>query len=80
MWRRYSELLREIRKGRIKDVLFFDHEHTLLDETEYTPVEGPCLVVYQDGHVAQAYIPPYDVRIQCAFELCSPLSCARLCS
>jgi hypothetical protein len=29
-------------------------------------VEGPCLVEYRDGRLAQAYIPPHDVRIQCA--------------
>ncbi len=55
-----------MRLGQIKNVLFFDHEHLTFDEEEWTPVEGPCLVEYRDGRLAQAYIPPHDVRIQCA--------------
>jgi len=43
-----------VRLGKIKNVLFFDHEHLTFDEEEWTPVEGPCLVEYR------------DVRIQCA--------------
>lgn len=29
-------------------------------------LEGPCLVVYKDGHVAQGYVPENDFR--CAAE------------
>ncbi|KAK9823015.1 hypothetical protein WJX81_007049 [Elliptochloris bilobata] len=65
---KYGELLREIRQGRVRDVLFFDNDHLMENEEDFTPVEGPCLVLFRDGHVEQAYIPPYDVRMQCAME------------
>ena len=66
--RRYGELLREIRQENIANILFFDTDHFAeLDTPDgWTPIEGACLVVFKDGHLEQAYIPPQDVRMQCA--------------
>ena len=73
--RRYGELLREIRQENITNILFFDTDHLadLDHEEDWTPIEGACLVVFKDGHLEQAYVPPQDVRMQCALRLSPPL-------
>lgn len=72
--RRYGELLREIRQENITNILFFDTDQysELHAEDGWTAVEGACLVVFKDGHLEQAYIPPQDVRMQCASRFMVP--------
>lgn len=57
----YTQLLREIRTDKVDQLLFF----TMRD---LEGVEGPCLVVYRDGSVAQSHVPPHDFRIPFAME------------
>ena len=72
---RYGELLREIRHENIKNILFFDTDQysELATEDGWTEIEGACLVVFKDGHLEQAYLPPQDIRMQCALTLHRPL-------
>ena len=72
--RRYGELLREIRQENITNILFFDTDQYSELETEggWTAIEGSCLVVFKDGHLEQAYIPPQDIRMQCALRFTLP--------
>ena len=63
---RYGELLREIRLGNVERVDFFENDEMLEDRSQFQPLEGPCLVLFKDSRVGQAYVPRYDVRIPCA--------------
>ncbi|GAB4816210.1 hypothetical protein N2152v2_003256 [Parachlorella kessleri] len=57
----YSELLRDIRLEKVSEVRFFSQHDSMY-------LEGPCLVVYTDGSVAQGYIPQDDYRMHYAME------------
>jgi len=59
----YSELLRDIRLGLVKEVSWF----TTMPAGDHT-LEGPCLVIYRDGLVKQSCVPGFDVRIPYAME------------
>lgn len=74
---RYAELLKEIRLGNVRTVAFFDNDAIMEDRTEFQPVEGPCLVIFNDDRVAHAYVPRYDFRIPCAPPHCPPSAGAR---
>lgn len=58
---KYGELLRDIRTEKIDSVKFFS-QHEQVD------LEGPCLVVYKDGSLAQSYVPGFDYRVPYAME------------
>lgn len=61
----YSDVLRGIRTGRVKQILwFFDP-----DRTDPFFTNGRCLVRYKDERVRQAVIPPDDVRVPYAMEV-----------
>lgn len=52
---KYSELLRDIRQGRVVEIAYFDSNVAKMDmdKSEYNVgVEGYCLVIYTDGSVA----------------------------
>ncbi|KAK9816556.1 hypothetical protein WJX72_001883 [[Myrmecia] bisecta] len=57
----YGDLLREIRLGNVKQLLFFA-------QGEELELEGPCLVVDHNNVVAQSYVPHFDYRIPYAME------------
>lgn len=52
----YGELLRDIRTDKVERLSFFSQHETV-------SLEGPCLVVYKDGSVAQSYVPDFDYRV-----------------
>ena len=52
----YAELLRDIRTDKVQRLSFFS-QHEQVD------LEGPCLVIYKDGSVAQSYVPDLDYRV-----------------
>ena len=57
----YSELLRAIREEEVDEISFFTQRgHHFL--------EGPCLVSFKNGSVAQAIFPPDDPRLSYAME------------
>ena len=60
---RYAELLKEIRLGHVKKVMYFDNDEIAVNIEDYQEIEGPCLVVFKDDRVAQSYIPRFDYRI-----------------
>ena len=55
----YGELLRDIRQGRVKEISYFDENDTDAVGTKNYNVglDGYCLVIYQDGRVAQVKCP-----------------------
>ena len=55
----YAELLRNIRQGRVKEISYFDENDTDAVGTKNYNVglDGYCLVIYQDGRVAQVNTP-----------------------
>jgi len=59
----YSELLRDIRTEKVKEVSWF----TGLPAGD-SYLEGPCLVIYKDGTVKQSCVPSVDRRIPFAME------------
>ena len=61
---RYGELLRDIRQGEVKQILWF-HEPGL---DEPLAPSSRCLVRYKDGRVKQSVAPPDDARIPYAME------------
>ena len=61
---RYGELLRDIRQGEVKQILWF-HEPGLDDPLAPS---SRCLVRYKDGRVKQSVAPPDDARIPYAME------------
>ena len=61
--RRYGDVLRDIREGRVRQVLWF-HPPSLLSEYPRAGSSGRCLVRYVDGRVRQAVILPTDLRVQ----------------
>jgi hypothetical protein len=65
-----------VRQGNVERVDFFDNDEMLEDRSQFQPVEGPCLVLFKDGRVGQAYVPRYDVRIPCARARPTPITCA----
>ena len=60
---RYAELLKEIRMGHVRKVMYFDNDESAVNVEEYQEVEGPCLVVFNDNRVAHSYVPRFDYRI-----------------
>ena len=60
---RYAELLKEIRMGRVRKVMYFDNDESAVNVEEYQEVEGPCLVVFNDNQVAHSYVPRFVYRI-----------------
>ena len=60
---RYAELLKEIRMGHVRKVMYFDNDEIAVNIEDYQELEGPCLVVFNDDRVAHSYIPRYDYRI-----------------
>ena len=60
---RYAELLKEIRMGHVRKVMYFDNDESAVNVEEYQEVEGPCLVVFNDNQVAHSYVPRFDYRI-----------------
>ena len=60
---RYAELLKEIRMGRVRKVMYFGNDESAVNVEEYQEVEGPCLVVFNDNQVAHSYVPRFDYRI-----------------
>lgn len=63
---RYAELLKEIRLGHVRKVMYFDNDESAVNVEDYQEIEGPCLVVFKDNRVAQSYVPRFDYRIPCA--------------
>ena len=61
--RRYAELLKEIRMGHVRKVMYFDNDESAVSVEDYQEVEGPCLVVFNDNRVAHSYVPRFDYRI-----------------
>ena len=59
----YSELLRDIRLGKVKEVSWF----TTLPAGDHE-LEGPCLVIYRDDTVKQSCVPGSDMRVPYAME------------
>jgi cell division protease FtsH len=57
----YSQLLRAIREEQVDEISFFTHRGHL-------NLEGPCLISFRDGTVAQAVFPPHDARLSYAME------------
>lgn len=53
---KYGELLRDIRTDKVQRLSFFSQIKTV-------DLEGPCLVIYKDGSVAQSYVPDFDYRV-----------------
>jgi len=62
---KYGEALRDMREGRIKEVLWF---LTPPNNAERF-VDGRCLLHYKDGRVKQSVLPPFDLRIKEAMEV-----------
>ena len=60
---RYAELLKEIRMGHVRKVMYFDNDESAVSVEDYQEVEGPCLVVFNDNRVAHSYVPRFDYRI-----------------
>ncbi|DBA94610.1 hypothetical protein WJX77_012597 [Trebouxia sp. C0004] len=58
----YGDLLREIRTEKVKELKFFCARDDVIE------LEGPCLVVYRDGTLAQSYVPSFDYRVPYAME------------
>lgn len=58
----YGDLLREIRTEQVQELKFFAAQDDVIE------LEGPCLVLYRDGTLAQSYVPSYDYRIPYAME------------
>lgn len=52
----YTELLKAIRLEEVKEVRFFTTDE------DATHLEGPCLVVMNDGSVAQSFVRDGDYR------------------
>lgn len=52
----YGDLLRDIRTDKVQRLSFFSQPETV-------DLEGPCLVTYKDGTVAQSYVPDFDFRV-----------------
>ena len=57
----YAALLRALREESIESVGFFT-------QRGHAYLEGPCLVTFKDGTVAQAIWPPRDARLSYAME------------
>lgn len=74
---RYGELLKEIRLGNVKQVLYFDNDEVAMNVEDYQEIEGPCLVVFNDDRVAHSYVPRFDYRIPCASTLL-PWACRNM--
>jgi len=49
----------------VKQVAFFDNDEVMENKEDFQPVEGPCLVIFNDDRVAHGYVPQYDFRIPC---------------
>ncbi|KAI3429278.1 hypothetical protein D9Q98_005374 [Chlorella vulgaris] len=58
----YTELLKAIRLEEVKEVRFFTTDE------DATHLEGPCLVVMNDGSVAQSFVRDGDYRMAYAME------------
>ncbi len=58
----YGDLLREIRTEKVSELKFFSSHDDVIE------LEGPCLVVFRDGTLAQSYVPNYDYRVPYAME------------
>lgn len=58
----YGDLLREIRTEKVQELKFFCAQDDVIE------LEGPCLVVFRDGTLAQSYVPSFDYRIPYAME------------
>ncbi|CAK0787425.1 hypothetical protein CVIRNUC_010645 [Coccomyxa viridis] len=65
---KYAELLKEIRMGHVRTVMYFDNDESAVSVEDYQEVEGPCLVVFNDNRVAHSYVPRFDYRIPYAME------------
>ena len=76
---RYAELLKEIRLGHVRKVMYFDNDEIAVNIEDYQELEGPCLVVFKDNRVAHSYIPRYDYRIPYATSRCAVRISAALC-
>ena len=63
----YAELLRDIRQGRVKEISYFDENDTDVVGTKNYNVglDGYCLVIYQDGRVAQVKCPARLMHSRC---------------
>ena len=58
----YGDLLRDIRTEKVKELKFFCAQDDVIE------LEGPCLVIYRDGTLAQSYVPSFDYRVPYAME------------